>query len=254
MSPAEIKQKLSAAEKIFSESTTTLDKLKSAGVMLRGINPALDAKLVEYEKHLSLLENASEGAYVELSAEALPEDTEEKKKRKAVLILLLKSIKDLRSEIDRISKEMRDAKEAGASQTSLWQKILGSAKGPLALVTIVAVGIAALQMSAVEIEIRNTGCGTMSANTSIPSLPGLSLPTGDIPSGGSGIATVPPLTFEADGTAAGAVVLKAVGLSFSFELGNRVSDIRFNGSSLLGSKATLELASAKKHTLEVVCE
>lgn len=253
MSPNDAKQKLSAIQKIFSESATTIERLKSVGALARGINPAIDTKLSEYEKHLSLLESASQGDVVELSAEGLPENTEQEKKRKAALLLFIKSYKDLQSEIERVSREMRDAKEAGTSNTSLFGKIFSAAKGPLAIVTVVAVGVAALQITAVEIEVKNDGCTSLTANGAVPTLPGFSLPQGDIPTGGTGTAVVPPLSFQVDGTSSSFLSISALNFNFSFNLGSGIDDVRWNGESLIGVKTTLDLSKSKKHTLEIVC-
>jgi hypothetical protein len=45
------KQRLDAAQSLFSSSSTTLAKLKSVGPLLRGLSPRTDALLAEYEKN-----------------------------------------------------------------------------------------------------------------------------------------------------------------------------------------------------------
>jgi len=252
MSPKDIRKKLSAVESVFSESATTIEKLKSVKTLLRGIHPALDAKLAEYGKHLDLLEKAEQGAVIELSAEAMPENTEEEKKRKAALLLFLKKWNDLKSEVARISAELDVNSESGGSAASLAGKIFSAAKGPLGIITVLALAFAALQTTAVAIEIKNDGCNTIQASGSLPPLPGLSLPNGPIVSGASGTAVLPPLSFDVDGTSPGSLRLSSLGFTMTFHLSG-VDDITFNGESLIGKTTTLSLGGSKEHTLQVVC-
>lgn len=253
MTPSETKKRVVAVQKLFSESSSTIEKLKSVRTLLQGMNPRIDEILGRYETHLDMLENVEEETYIQLSAETLPENTEEEKKRKAALLLFLKSWHDLKEEVARVSAEMETAQTTGASSASLLGKIFKSAKGPLAIITVVAIGIATLQVTAVDIEIKNTGCGTLMAESTIPPVPGFALPQKNIPSGESATATLPPFSFDVDGTNKSALTLSAITFNFSFNLGNRVQDVLFNGVSIIGTKTTINLRDAKKHTIEVVC-
>ena len=248
------KDRFAAAAAIFSESTTTVGKLRSVKTILSGINPKLDALLVEYDRRLASLQHLEAGEIVQLAAaEGMPESTEEEKKRKAAVLLLLKSWGELKGEIARVSAEMENAKQSGASQTSLWSNIFKAAKGPLALVTVVAVGIAALNATSVDIEIKNDGCGTLGVQSSVPvSIPGLKLPNEAIASGESALATIPPLTLEIDGTQAGALHITSFGFNLSFQLSG-VRDVTLNGTSLVGTKRTVNLGEQKTHTLVLTC-
>ncbi len=87
---------------------------------------------------LATLQKMQDGDVITLSAEALPEDTEERKKRKKALILFINSIKDLKSEIKRVEIELSKTKQNGKDQTTNWGKIVAGAKGPFGLITIAA--------------------------------------------------------------------------------------------------------------------
>jgi hypothetical protein len=139
----------------------------------------------------------------------------------------------------------------------MWAKIMAGAKGPIAIITIAALVVAgaalALDQTAVTITIQNEGCPTLYAGQSGVSMPGLSLPSEPIVSGTSATVTTPPFSLTADGTGTSALVLSSVGLSYTIELSNAVSDILFNGESLLGTITTIDLGLKDTHALVLVC-
>ena len=253
----DVERRIKAAQALLSESTTSLEKLRSIKTILAGINPRIDNALTECDKQLLTIERGAEGEVVDLAVDALPEDTDERKNKKKALLLFLKYWNGLKDEVARVQAEM-DANQSGSQDTtSMWTKIAAGAKGPIAIVTIAAVAVAgaalALDQTSVTITIENQGCPTLYAGQSGVSLPGLSLPSSPIGAGESANVTTPPFTLTADGTGSGALVLSSVGLTYTIELGGAVSDVLFNGESLLGTVTTIDLGSKDAHTLVLEC-
>lgn len=248
------RKKLVAARELLDDSTTTRAKLAALTSLLMGVHPKTDALLSECNKALSIVGSIEGGDVVHLSAEALPEHTEEEKKRKRALLLFIKNWKELQSEVARIQGELEGQSPSGGEQVSTWGRIFAFSKGPLALVAVVAVGLGALSATSVVITIRNEGCSTLDARSSMPfSIPGLSLPKEPIPAGGSGIAKLPPLAVEVNGETSGALSFRALGLEMSFELSSEVREVTFNGVSLLGTKTQISLSEKKEHELVLRC-
>ena len=256
MNHREAHKRLLAAQKLLLGPSTTREKFNSICALIQGINPAVDNVLAECQRQLSTLDKLQDGDVIGLSAEHLPENTEEEKKRKKWLLLFIHSWKQLKSEVARVEQEMHDASNAQTTggKTSHWGKIFGAAKGPLGIITVLAVGVAVMHQTSVEIAIQNKGCATMYPSGSIPfSLPGLSLPKEPIPSGGSAVATLPGLTVNVDGTASGAVSLKVLTYSLTFQLPSNIEDVTMDGASLLGKVTEVHLSEKDKHTLTLIC-
>ena len=225
MERTELKKKLSAASALLDGSSTTLDKVASVIKLLKGVHPSIDFRIAELEGHMSTLQKLENGSVIELAVEKMPEATEDDKKRKKVLLLFLRSWNDLKSEIARVSLELDSGKQQGQPSQSTFWRIFSAAKGPLGLITVIALGLAALSATSVSITIHNQGCGTLEAKTGIPiSIPGLSLPSEPIPSGGSAVAVVPPLTLTVEGTG-GNITMKSYGLNLSFNLDGGVDQV-----------------------------
>lgn len=248
----EIKRRTDAAMALLSESSTTLEKVRSAAGLLKGINKRLDSLAATCETVCASLELASQGAYIELGAMNLPEETDEQKKRKKLLLLFIRSWEDLKSEVSRVQSEL--AQGHSVQDSSFWKNVLVGAAGPLAVITLVAVGIGVMIQTSVDIVIENRGCGTLTASESGVSIPGLVLPAGSIESGESEVATIPPLPLTADGTVSGVLTLSSLSFSFDFNFGSQVDDITFDGESLLGNKTELDLGGAQSHTLSLYCD
>jgi hypothetical protein len=252
---ADISKRLGAAQQLLLAPTTTAEKIKSLRTILAGIHPQLEAKFAEVESHLGAVENVIQGDIISLAADQLPEVTEEDKRRKKVFLLFLKSWNDLKSEVARVQAEMQQQQSGAQTGSSMWMRILKRARGPLALVTVIAVGIAIMSQTSVDITIENHGCGTLYASSGVPvSIPGLKIPNEELRSGGSVVATIPSLPVTVDGTDAGSLKIKAVGFNFSIELSNAVTNVTFDGVSLLGKSTDISLSSARSHTLSLVCE
>ena len=139
MDPTKIREKLTAAEILTRGDSTTVDKATSLITLLKGLDRRVDKKLTTLSKSLSNLKNLTEGNVIELSADNLPEETEKEKKRKKAIIFFIKSIKELKSEIERVKNEL-DAKSRGEQTTTeTASKITARVKGPFGLLTIAAI-------------------------------------------------------------------------------------------------------------------
>ena len=254
MSPSDIKAKVDAAMTLLSESSTTFDKVRSITGLLKGINPKLDELVVAGEKHLGAIENVTQGAVIELAAGALPEGTEEEKRKKKALLLFIKYWDDLKSEVARVRAELDSKSTQKANTGPAWWNILKAAKGPLAAITILAVGVALLAATSVDIVIKNEGCSTLYSSSKMTvSIPGLRLPGEPLASGGSVTATIPPLSVTVDGTSGTSLVLTSLKFNYTIQLSKSVTDIVFDGQSLLGKKLNIDLGERKSHVLTLQC-
>lgn len=250
----DISKRLGAAQTLLLAPTTTIEKIKSLRTILAGINPQLDAQCAQVESHLGALQSVIEGDVVSLAADKLPEVTEEEKRRKKILLLFLKYWGDLKSEVARVQAEMQKQQSGAQSGSSLWMNIFKRTRGPLALITIAAIAIVVMSQTSVDIKIENHGCGTLYASSGVPvSIPGLKIPNDDLPSGGSVVATIPPLPITVDGTTAGSLKLNSIGFHFTIQLSNAVTNVTFDGASLLGKSTDINLSSSKSHVLSLVC-
>ena len=255
MDPKTIRKRVLAAARLLTSPTLSKQKVEDLATLLGGINPRLDHALAEIKRTWSHLDKFQAGEVVELTLEALPIHTEKDKKRKKYLLLLLSLWKDLKAEVKRV--EVQAAAAAATSSAgkagSLWNVIAG-AKGPLGLVTILAAGWVALQVTAVTLTISNQGCSPINPVVNLPfPVAGISLPRETIPDGGSGVATLPPLTVTVDGTASRTVRLTALKLSMNFELGSPGISLTLDGQPLRGRVTTINLGSQKSHSLLISC-
>lgn len=259
--PHLIRDRLRAADKLLQGETTTLGQVQSVRTILKGLNPKLDTLLTSCTNALSnldKLEKLQKGDVITLSAEVLPETTEKEKKRKKALLLFLAQWKQLKGEVARIEKELGNT-QSGGTKTSTQKtmglgRILGYAKGPLGLITVVAAGLVFLNATSVKIHITNDGCSPVTPVTSVPiRIPGLSLPNETIPDGGTATAVIPRLTVTVDGTDRSNVRLSGYGLNFRFELSGGGIDLLFDGTSLLGRRTTINLGEQPEHQLRVQC-
>ena len=246
--------RLQAAYSLLAESTTTREKFNHVSTLIRGIHASIDTALEKSHHALSTIDKIQDGDMISLSSENLPENTEEEKRHKKLLLLFIRSWKDLQSEVSRVSAEFNDPNsQTPAQQGSRLWRILKGAKGPLGIITVVAIGVVALQQTAVQVTIQNKGCATMYPSGSIPSIPGFSLPKDPIASGGTAVMTIPPLSLHVDGTKKGTVALTALNYSFTFELPSTIKDVSLDGASLLNKQSNVHLSDSKEHTLVLRC-
>ena len=256
MDAREVRKRLQAVQTLLLEPSTTREKFNSVRDLIRGINPQLDGALSRIEQHFATWSHIESGDVIHLTADHLPENTEEEKKRKKWLLLFINSWKQLKSEVARMQGEF-DASQGSNTPTdtgSLLGRILWKAKGPLGIITVLAIGVVALQQTGVEIMIQNQGCGTMQVSGSIPiSLPGLKMPKEPIPSGGSSVVELPGLTVNVDGRASGVLSIGILSYALTFQLPSNIEDVTMNGTSLLGKKTEVKLSERDTHTLTLIC-
>ncbi len=136
-------KRLRAADELLSEKTTSLQKFESVRKMVKGINKDLDEKLEKTSRALKDFDKVKKDKWIELGAEKLPENTKEQKKKKKALLLLIRRWKSLRSEVKRVSKEFEAMRESElkVEKANNVRKLVTQAKGPLGLITLVAVGL-----------------------------------------------------------------------------------------------------------------
>jgi len=135
----EAKARIEAAYKLLVQPGVTLDKFESVRTLVKGVNPGVDHFLETVSNNLSDYQRLTRGEIIELTAQHLPENTDEQKKRKKTLLVLLRSWNDLQNEVKRVRQEF--GQTTNQSQVSSWTKILAGAKGPLGMVTLAAVVI-----------------------------------------------------------------------------------------------------------------
>lgn len=252
MDQKDSKRRIDAALVLLSETSTSKEKFNSIKDLLKGFNPKIDKLLHLTSEQLDTLEKLGEGAVIDLTLENLPEQTEEQKKRKKAFLLLLQFWKDLKSEVERVKNELEKAQQSGGSHVGAFGKILGLAKGPLGIITLIAVvAVVMLSLISVKVTIKNVGCEPLNVGILPIPLPGLSLPKDPIVSGGQGVATLPPLPVTVDGTTPGTVTVSSFGLSQSFQMGNYT--VVANGIPLEGSKNTFNLIEKTEHEVVVSC-
>ena len=248
-------EKLEAAQKLLTETTTSREKFSAIHSIVKGVHPKIDWLFTTAEKHLSTIDKIQEGEFTHLSAEHLPEITEEEKKRKKAILFFIESLKDLKSEIARVRDELLQEQltQNNVNTTSIFGRIVRYAKGPLGLITLIAIGAVVMQQTSVTIKIVNTGCATLIPSGTHINLPGLSFPSAPIPSGGSALMTLPPLTITVDGTDSQKLILSSLKFTFTFELPPTMSALTLDDQSLLGKKSIIKLSEKASHELKLMC-
>src|SRR3989344_373280 len=135
MDPLDTKKRIFAAHKLLTEKTTTKEKVDSVNSLLKGINPRIDRLLENSSKAFSDFEKFHKGEIIELTAEYLPENTEEEKKKKKVILWFIRNWKSLHSEIDRVRKEFEKGNQTSEQKIQSTGRIITFAKGPLGIIT-----------------------------------------------------------------------------------------------------------------------
>lgn len=263
MNYKDYRKRLLAADKLLRQKTTTRQKFSSIRKLIKGIDPQIDKILVKISKTLNKIDKIKKRKVIDLTIEHLPDKTKEQKKRKKLLLLLLRNWKKLRREVRRVEKEIKKQQQPQqqdplASKATSLGRIVAYAKGPLGAITvmaaIIALGIVILKSQSVKVVIKNEGCQTILPSVSIPiSIPGLKLPDQPIPDGGKAIAELPPLKFVVDGSSGRAILFKAYGMKFNFQLQSAGTDVVFNGDSLLGKRTEIRLGSKSQHEVVLRC-
>src|SRR3989344_7122304 len=133
MDPLDTKKRIFAAHKLLTEKTTSKEKIELVRSLIKGLNPRVDKLLENFLKAFSDLEKFHKDEIIELTAEYLPENTEEEKKRKKAFLWFIRNWKSLHSEIDRIKKELEiKSKSTDQDIAKMW-KIASALKGPFGL-------------------------------------------------------------------------------------------------------------------------
>jgi len=256
------REKIRAALDLLMEETTSIAKFEKVRTIISGINPKIDKALNEVSSAIKNLKKIENIEVIDLSLEALPENTEKEKKRKKLLLSLFSSWKNLRSEVERVQnlyeKGESDGQISTSEHASILGKIFGFAKGPFGLVTIAAAiiagGLILLNSISVTIVIKNQGCNPIQPIVRLPvPIPGIEVPKEAIDDGDQGTVRVPPLTVNVDGTQNNVVVLSAFSFSMQYQLGSGATDVIFNGQSLLGKVTSVKLSERKQHEAILVC-
>src|SRR5690349_2858623 len=128
-----VKERMIAAQELLQKRTVDAATISQLKTLLSGFHPRIDKVFVQVEKSYKTLSHIEKGAAIELAIESLPEMTIEEKKRKKALVLFLKWWNDLKSEVDRVQKELGDdggQKSLGAKAGAMGA-ISGAANGPL---------------------------------------------------------------------------------------------------------------------------
>lgn len=128
------------------------------------------------------------------------------------------------------------------------------AAGLVIVIIIVAVGVAYLNLTAVDLAIANQGCGPISLGTSLgfPDWLGVSMPE-SIPDHGTATARLPRLTFTVDATQSGTIGLSLPGYTTSIPIGSNLTGIAFNEQSILGSTLSVNLGDQPTNQLTLTC-
>ena len=139
-------KKLKAAYKLLLTEQLSLHTFDHVRELVKDINPDLDDALAKASKTAKKAQKLVKEKYFSLAVEHLPEKTKEEKDRKKALLLLLRYRNKLRSEIKRVETELNntnlDQSQVSGQATSI-SRIAARAKGPLGVVTGVAVVIVA---------------------------------------------------------------------------------------------------------------
>src|SRR5260221_8637306 len=100
-------EKMMSLYQLTQGVTLSVDTFEHLHVILKGIHPKLDEKLEICSGALRTLQKIQSVDVITLTAEGLPEDTEEKRKRKKALIFFISSIKNLKVRYNELMQNLR---------------------------------------------------------------------------------------------------------------------------------------------------
>jgi len=108
--------------------------------LIAGLNPAIDQKLSAVSKVWQEVRKYKKDNLSQTMLKSLPEDTKEDKKRKKLLLLLFKNYRSLKSEVNRVQKELNKAQYSADSRQTMQStsKLISTAKGPWGIITLTA--------------------------------------------------------------------------------------------------------------------
>lgn len=144
MDSQDAKKRIEEAYKLLAHETTTREKFESIRTLIKGLSPKLDVLLESTSNALSEFEKFHKGDIIVLSAESLPENSPEEKKRKQTIIFLINSWRQLESEVKRINIEFEHIKNDSGNTVSSDKvasagRIVTVAKGPFGIITLAAI-------------------------------------------------------------------------------------------------------------------
>lgn len=249
-----VEKRLLAAHTLLESDTVDASAFQSLTSLLHGIHPRIDKTLTTMGHTATHIDMLQKGYVISLTAQSIPAHTPQEKKRKKYLLLFLKYWRDLKSEVARVEKELSEAGTSHGNSNLAWANLFATAKGPLGIITVIAAGIVMLKVSEVSVTIKNIGCRNIdpSGDFSV-NVPGLSLPTAPIADGEESVAKLPPISITVDATNDQAITVLLYGVTRSFILGSSHFDILYDGQLLNGKLTSVQLASAKSHTVEIRC-
>ncbi len=130
---SDVHGKMISALQLLQGAQMSIATFERVRTLAKGFSPEVDKKLELCSYALSKVQKLQAGDVISLTAEALPEDTEENKKRKKALLLFISSLRNLKNEIKRVDSEL-----IHPIQVTSWGRIIGFSKGPFGLITIAA--------------------------------------------------------------------------------------------------------------------
>ena len=147
MADSDANKRFLAAHKFLLGEATTFEEFEAIRTLVRGINPKVDKALDVCYEAFERIENLRKGEVIELSAESLSENTQEEKRRKKAILFFIKTWKELKSEVERVSAELgvgagETDKKSFGEQIGSFGKIFAFAKGPFGIITLLALIIA----------------------------------------------------------------------------------------------------------------
>jgi hypothetical protein len=131
-------KKMLSCYNLLLQKEISVASFEQIRTLLRGTHPQLDEKLDICSKALHTVQKLQNGDVISLSIEALPEESEEQKKRKKAVLFFIESVKDVQSEIQRIDKELGEKGTSLRSNIWTWGRIIKFAKGPFGITTLFA--------------------------------------------------------------------------------------------------------------------
>lgn len=165
---AEIRKRIEAAYTLLTQPTTSRQKFDAIQTLLKGINTHLDQLLTNCSKTWIEMEKLHRGEVITLTAEHLPERTEEEKKRKRALLLFINNWKLLKSEVERLKGELKETQtDTSVERVTRFGKIVTTAKDPFGLMTLVALVVAGVLL----LNQRNTSSQLVPPVNPVPETP-----------------------------------------------------------------------------------
>lgn len=140
------------ALKLLTQETTSIEKFESIKTILAGQNEKLDRILENCTGALLKIDNLAKGDVISLVADAIPAKSEEEKRRKKAILLFIKYTKELKTEVERINTQLG---QKNTNQTGNFAKIFALAKGPLGIITILALLIALALVAARSVNTKS---------------------------------------------------------------------------------------------------